>query len=205
MGRLTGRGMRLVGVLWGVLMLAGCATTGQRINPLYQPMVYASGGSGKVVLVAREGRAPLSQNVPVRWVLGSVVTEGGTKSGEITSDIAPADLLLDALEQELSAAGYTVSVAGVLPPDVPQGIEITKVTITIKEVSSVLKAEANGVVGLSADIWKKGTLVDRVSFESRNSDFAVKDRDLLLPSILLKGLQNVMKQAVPVIIKSLGK
>ena len=204
MTRSVAKGIRLAVMAAGLLVVAGCATPSQRINIIYQPVANASGGRGNVVLTARDSGASSAQGT-VRWVLGNITSEESGTVGEITSATAPADLVLDALRQELFRAGYTVNLAGTMPADVPQGIDLTKVTVTLKETTSILKVEANSQVAVSFGLYKKGVLVDKVTFESRNSDFAVKDRGLLLPALLQKGLQNVMKQAVPAIITSFGK
>ena len=43
----------------------------------------------------------------------------------------------------------------------------------------------------------------KIDYESRYSDFAVKDRESLLPDILQNTMQDLMKRAVPDLIKEL--
>ena len=57
--------------------------------------------------------------------------------------------------------------------------------------------------GCSVELWKNGRKFRKLDYKSLLSDFAVKDRDLLSPTLLQKSLQEVMKQSVPEIIKAL--
>ncbi|RII26824.1 MAG: hypothetical protein CXR31_10495 [Geobacter sp.] len=205
MARFVMKGVRLASVLAGLLFAAGCATTDQSVNMLYQPVISGSRGTGDIVLAVREGTSRAGHNPALRWVIGSIASSDGEKTGEIVAANSPGDMMLDALQQELTAAGYTVSVADALPPGVSRGVDVTKITVELQETPTLLKLAAKCHVKMTADLVKNGNVVDKVSFESRYADVAIKDRDLLLPAVLQKGLQNVMKQAVPAIITSLGK
>jgi hypothetical protein len=54
------------------------------------------------------------------------------------------------------------------------------------------------------ELWKNGKKFKKLDYEAQKSDFAIKDRDLLLPNILQNTLQDLMKQAVPDLIKAMG-
>jgi hypothetical protein len=76
--------------------------------------------------------------------------------------------------------------------------------LDLEEVSSIIKAEGSSRLIFSLELWKNGKKFKKSNYESRTSDFAIKDRDLLLPAILQNSLQDLMKQAVPDLIKELG-
>lgn len=189
-----------VGLLFA-LLVAGCATTNQKVTVLYQPVVHDGTGAGELYL-AGTGRS--AGHADIQWVVGTVKNSDEEPVGDIVSPIASADLVTDAFKQELAAAGYTTNLVGSLPQGTAKGIVVTGADIHLEEVSSLIKAEGTSRVKVSVEVWRQGRVVKKLAYEERISDFAVKDRDQLLPTILQKALQEIMKQAVPEIIKVLG-
>jgi len=53
------------------------------------------------------------------------------------------------------------------------------------------------------EIWVKGVKTNTLSFESRFSDFAVKDREQLHQDVLQKAFASAFKRAIPAIIAQL--
>ncbi len=181
-------------------VMAGCATS-RKVTLLYQPVVHDGKGAGTLHLAA----APEASNrADIQWVLGTVKNDDGESVGDIVSPIAPVDLVTDALRQELSSAGYTVSTDGSLPPGAAKGVVVTGVEIHLGDVASLVKEEGSSRVKISLELWKNGEKTRKFTYESSFSDFAVKDRDQLLPTILQKALQGAMERAVPEIITVLG-
>jgi hypothetical protein len=185
-------------------MTAGCATLDQKVTLLYQPVVKAAHGTGEVYLATAKGDAWEGKPGAIQWVVGKVKEDSSGEVGEIVTPVAPGDLVLDAFNQELTAAGYRIIQVSALPPGVTKGIVITGTTLDLEEVSSIIKAEGSSRLIFSLELWKNGKKFKKSNYESRTSDFAIKDRDLLLPAILQNSLQDLMKQAVPDLIKELG-
>lgn len=182
-------------------LVMGCATASQKVTVLYQPVVHDGTGTGELYLAGATGSAG---HADVQWIVGTVKNNDGEQVGDIVSPVAPADLVMDAFRQELAAAGYTTKLVGSLPQGAAKGIVVTGTDIHLEEVSSFIKAEGTSRVKVSVEVWKQGQVVKKLAYEARISDFAVKDRDELLPTTLQKALQEIMKQAVPEIIKVLG-
>ncbi len=179
-----------------VALTAGCATN-RKVMMLYQPTVHDGRGTGTLHLAA----APeAGGRTDIQWIVGTVKNDDGEPVGDIVSPIAPVDLVTDALRQELSSAGYTVSTDGSLPPGAAKGVVVTGVEIHLGDVASLVKEEAKSRVKISLELWKDGAKIRKFTYESSFSDFAVKDRDQLLPTILQKALQGAMERAVPEII-----
>jgi hypothetical protein len=178
-----------------------CATANLKVTVLYQPVVHDGTGAGELYLAGAGGSA---SPAGVQWILGTVKDSDGEPRGDIVSPIDPADLVMDAFRQELAAAGYAVSTVSSLPSGGAKGLVITGTDIRLDEVSSLVKAEGTSRVKVSLEVWNQGQVVKRLSYEERLSDFAVKDRDQLLPTILQKALQEIMKQAVPEVVRALG-
>jgi hypothetical protein len=186
------------------MLTTGCATTSDRkVNLTYEPMLHASGGSGDLYLAKVAEPATTSENQAVQWVLGTIKDSDGKKLGNVVTDTLPADQLLQAFSKELKAAGYTVIPVKDIPVTAVKGISLSSMVITLDEVSSLAKVDAKSSVRVSADVWRNGSKVTKLSYETVNSDMTITGRDQFLEKILQKSLQNLMEQAVPALIKTL--
>jgi len=204
MATLTERLFHLIAAVLLVLVVAGCATTADRkVTLLYEPTVHAAGGSGELYLAKEAEPAPSGANQAVQWVIGSIKDRDGNKTGSIVTDTMPVDLVLQAFSAELKAAGYTVVPVSEVPPKAVKGISLGNVVITLDEVASLVKAEAKSSIKVSAEIWRDGNRVTRLTYETVNSDMTVTGRDQFLRETLGKALQNLMREAVPALIKVL--
>ena len=184
-------------------MVAGCASLDQNVTLLYQPVVKAAHGTGDVYLATAKGEAWEGKPGAIQWVVGKVEDSRSGREGEILTSVSPGDLVLDALKQELTAAGYRTIWVSTLPPEATKGIVITRTDLTLDEESSIIKADGSSRLTTSLELRKNGKKFKKIDYESRNSDLAVRDRDLLLPNILQNTMQDLMKQAVPDLIKEL--
>ncbi len=183
--------------------LCGCATLDQRVNPAYKPVAAAQGGGGPLALTTT-GLSPAYKDRPVLWIVGTVKNGDGEKMGNLTSQRSSEELLRDAFEQELAAAGYTVSQDAGRPEAAAKAVNISRVRLTLDEKQTLLKVEGACTVSVSLELWSKGAVVKRLEYESRFSDFAVKDREMLMSTVLRTTLQNLMTRAVPEIVAVLG-
>lgn len=182
---------------------AGCATVDRKVNVLYQPVVHGTGGSGDLYLAVTAGQAGLSKTTAVQWIVGKVKNTDGDKTGDIVTTTAPGDLVLDVFKQEFAVAGYKVIPVDALPQEVAKGLDVTGITVELEETASLIKSEEVCRLAVSVELWKNGRKFRKIDYKSTLSDFAIKDRDLLTPMLLQKSLQEVMKQAVPEIVKAL--
>jgi hypothetical protein len=173
------------------------------VTLLYQPVVKASHVTGDIYLATAKGEAWEGKPGAIQWVVGKVKDSRSGGEGEILTSVSPGDLVLDALKQELTAAGYRTIWVSTLPPEATKGIVITRTDLTLDEESSIIKADGSSRLTTSLELWKNGRKFKKIDYESRNSDLAVRDRDLLLPNILQNTMQDLMKQAVPDLIKEL--
>src|SRR5664279_1661090 len=96
--------LTLVMLMFALLALAGCATTDQRVNFLYAPSNYASGGSGDLYVVEPAGST--AKEITNQWILGKIIDSDGKQTGNIISPVRPDDLVANAFSMELKAAGY---------------------------------------------------------------------------------------------------
>jgi hypothetical protein len=185
-------------------LLAGCATVDRKVDVLYQPTVHGTGGAGDLYLSASGRQLAMAAKGTIQWIVGTVKNKDGDKIGNVVTGTAPVDQVMDALKQELSAAGYTVVPVDQPPQNAARGVDVAKVTIELDETSDLVKSDGISRLTVSIDLWKNGQKIRKLEYKSMLSDFAVKDRDLLLPKLLQKSLQEVMKQAIPEIVKGLA-
>lgn len=107
--------------------------------------------------------------------------------------------------KELLQAGYTVQVGKVVPQDAEYGLVLAASSLQLDETRSLVKAEADCRVSFSVEIWVKGAKTNTLSFESRFSDFAVRDREKLHQDVLQKAFASAFKRALPAIVEQLKK
>jgi hypothetical protein len=187
------------------VLIAGCATYDQKVTLLYQPVVNAVGGSGELYLAAAGGRAGTGKAGSVQWIIGKVKDTDGVQVGDIVTTVSPNDMVLDAFNRELKVSGYRVTQVNTLPEGVSKGVVISSIDMNLEEVVSIVKVEGQSRLTVSLELWKNGKIFKKLYYQTGFSDFAIKDRNTLLPTTLQKALQELMKQAVPEIIRQIGK
>ncbi len=188
-----------------VALLSGCATCDQRVTMLYQPAANAAGGSGEIYLAPAGLRPEASNSEGVSWVIGNVKYDDWRQSGNVLSSVSPNDMVLDALNSEFTHAGYKVMEVNSLPADVGKGIFVSLSNMKIDEESSVIKCQASCNISVSLDLWKNGIKLKKLDYQSKYSDTALSlDNMTFLQTLLQNALQDVMKQAVPDIIRQMG-
>ena len=187
-----------------MVIFAGCATTPPPVSILYSPSAVARGGAGVLFLKASNKRpVPTKEDQGIRFVIGKQMDSNGMITGEVLSVNSQEDMMLDALKQELTAAGYSVETGTKMLPGVPKGLDLTAVQVTLSETTSIPKIQAEGTVKVSLDVWKNGVVVKKLSYASKVSDTSVINRDLLPGELIEKGLHSVLSQAVPDIVSAL--
>lgn len=174
-------------------VLSACAPTDLVLKPSYQPASEIKGAGGTVLLVSNlDGMTGLGR---VQFIYGEVKDTDGRVKGNVVSSVAPATLVRDALQQELLRAGYTAQIVAGLPKDVQQGVVLTGAMVSLDEVTSLVKIEAECKVQVVLELWKNGALVRKLTYGKNVSDFAVRDREKLHQQLLQKALGAVMKDA----------
>lgn len=178
-----------------LITLSACAPADLVIKPTYQTTGEAKGAGGQLFIVSALD-SQKSAVERVQFIYGEVKSSDGKIKGNVISQVPPATLVRDALQQEMLKAGYNVQVSTAFPKEFDQGLLLTAATVSLDEVSSIVKNEAECKVSLSLEVWKKGTLVRRLSYGKSVSDYALKDRDKLHQALLQKALGAVMKDAL---------
>ena len=184
-------------------MTAGCATVGdQRVDILYRSSANATGGSGDLYLV-QEAQAPSGGTTPIQWIIGDITNKDGEKVANIVTDMAPADLLASAFDQELKTAGYNVLHVDSMPGDAVKGLDLKSVSIKMEEKKSLIEVNATCRVKISVEPWRNGKAVNKLDYEAEYTDSSVTDRDEIVSKTMAKALQTIMARSVPDIIKTL--
>jgi len=175
-------------------LMTGCAAVDQNVNFLYQPTAFGKGGAGDIYL--SQNIQPASGRPSVQWVIGETRNSADENSGNIVTDRAPVDIVMDAFTQELKAAGYNVIAVDALPAGVAKGIRLESVSIKMEEVDRVYKVDANCSVKVSIEPWRNGSATKKLSYESSYTDSTFLDRDMILLKALQTALQELMARAV---------
>jgi hypothetical protein len=201
MGRLSVvDGMLLIIV---TVMLGGCVAGDLHIKPDYRSFGDQKAVTAKVTLASPVESGSQISAGQVQWIVGEVKNSDGTVRGNIVIPVSPATIVRDALQQELQKGGYQVqAVMGTLPAGTESGLVLSAVSLHLDETGNLIKAESECRVSFSVEVWKKGAKVNTLSYEARYSDFAIKDRDKLHQAVLQKGLESILKRAVPELIKA---
>lgn len=213
-------GIVLVGMLLS-LTVAACAIADQGGSWRYEPTFHAGGGTGEIYLAAHAGqyspiaggaklrirgipkartKARISNAIAQRWVIGRVENSKGQELGAIVSPMATDALLLDALEKELSAAGYRVKVVDKLPKGVGKGVALTRVSVKMDEVLGRVTTDGTCKISLGIDLWENGALVKTLTYDTIFSDFALSERNQIQETILRGALNDLMNKAIPDVI-----
>ncbi len=204
-------------------MFAGCATTGRNASLRYKPVVAAGGGSGVVFLSLNgspwrdpQERRPsrlmrrleqVSFRPRKKTAVPPMITVVNVKSGygrTIAKRVMPVysgDLLVDALKQELSAAGYTVLLVEKLPKNAGTGIDISSVYANLEQNSALLTLDGRCHLQIKVDMWRNGAKHASHEYATTVSDYSIVNQSLLHEELMLKAVQNIMRKAVPDIYK----
>jgi uncharacterized lipoprotein YajG len=192
--------LTLVMLMFALLALAGCATTDQRVNFLYAPSNYASGGYGDLYVVEPAGST--AKETTNQWILGKIIDSNGKQTGNIISPVRPDDLVANAFSAELKAAGYNAMASVKSPSNATRIVLLNSLNLEMKEVASYVKAEVNCSLKISLGLMKNGKLIKTLDYEAGNKNTVVTDKATLIDDILRTTLKDIMKQAVPEIVRS---
>lgn len=177
------------------LSASGCARYARNVSHLYDPVTMSKGGSGTLYIVTPADKQTKADDV--KWVIGIVKDDDGKKIDEVMSSKSAEELIQDALTQELRRSGYTVVATASRQPDQVKTVELTKVDLALEQISDIADLKASCRISVSLDVYKKGQLVKKLQYESKNSDRSIKDRNLLAGKVLQDALQSAMQKAVP--------
>jgi len=176
-------------------MLAACAPADLVLVPSYAAVGEHRGGGQLVLGVATVGPGAPGGVEREQFVYGEVRTTDGKIKGNVLGPVAPAMLVRDALQQELAKSGYDVRFDSALARQAERGVVLTVSSLSLDEVASLVKIEAECKVQLVLELWQQGTLLSRLTYSKTLSDFAVRDREQLHQKVLQKTLATVMQAA----------
>jgi hypothetical protein len=176
--------------------LAACAPADLVLVPKYRT-VGEHKGAGQLVLGVATGGPGVTGGVErEQFVYGEVRTTDGKIKGNVLGPVAPAVLVRDALQQELITSGYSVQFdTAAAARQAERGVVLTMSSLSLDEVASLVKIEAECRVHLVLELWQQGKLLSRLTYSKTLSDFAVRDREQLHQKVLQKTLATVMQSA----------
>lgn len=180
-----------------LLIMAGCAPIEKRVDLTYERIANATGASGEIFVaqpVMKQKLAPLPSGK-------QIIGKAGDADIVVRED--PANWVLSALKQELSAAGFDVMTVAALPADVSKGLQTTVVTLSAGQSSNVLTVTTVTDLRLQVQLWKNGRLVNTLTAAAQDHEEGVDRSSDPIRQALEKTLQRAMQELLPDVIKNL--
>ncbi len=194
----TGKLLLLISLLIITAFSSGCVRYAKDVSILYEPITTVRGGSGTLHLVSAADQQTKVDNI--KWVIGTVKNDENKKIDEILSTTSATEIVKDAFNQELRRTGYSVLSVTSRPADSAKLIDLTSVDVKLDQLSDIADIKATCTLVISMDIYKKGQLVKKLQYQSKSSENAIKDRDLLANRVLKEAIQSALQKAVPDVI-----
>jgi len=211
---------------WCAVTFAGCASLPQK-EPLQHRAAGNETGRSGVVYLALKGNdwsdspgmkpLPLSKNLSSLKVLprkkviipqkiSIVEVEAGHRIAvaKVVMPVYSGDLLIDALRQELTTAGFTVRLVRELPGTVGSGIVISLISADLRQASGLFILEGSCHMQMEVDVWQNGTRAYSQRYASKVSDYAFTNRDQLLLKLMMMATKNIMSESMPEIVTKLS-
>jgi len=195
--RLTRRALPFLSLFIVLFIATGCAPLEKRVDLTYGSSVNATGGSGQIFVAQPVMKQDLAALPSGRRIIGKA---GDT---DLVIGESPADWLLSALVQELSAAGYDAKTVSALPTGVSKGVQATVLALSANQSSSVLTVTTATEVKLEVQLWKNGQLIKTLTAGARDQEEGMDRSSEPIRLALEKTLQRALQELVPDIIKSL--
>jgi hypothetical protein len=111
----------------------------------------------------------------------------------------------NAFSTELKAAGYNAMASVKSPDNATRIVMLNSLNLEMKEVTNFVKAEVNCSLKISLGLMKNGKLIKTLDYEAGNKSTVVTDKATLIDDMLRTTLKDIMKQAVPEIVKNFEK
>lgn len=200
---LTMRGCFLA-TLCFVAFLSGCATIDQKIVLGYAPVDRPLGRQSGELTITRSESSTAPRNSRGEWIVGSINNVHGVHQANVLADQNLGEWVTDALLLELKHAGYSVRYATALPPNVPRGIVIGDVNISLNLNKETVKDEIRQELKFNVEIFMKGDKVKTFSVASRDSKTLLSASPEDLNKVMLQSLQDAMLQVIPEITSLTG-
>ncbi len=186
--------------LMALIFLGGCATYTRQVVLRYDPITTSRFGGGDLYLVNADLQPPTASGA---WSFGNTKNAEGVMLDTLWSGVSPAGLVQNALQSELNRTGYQVIPAKKVPDLYNKVVEITAATVNVDQVSNISRINASCTISVAFTVMKNGMPVRKLRYEAKGSDLAIKDRDRLAETMLRTTMQDVMKQAIPDMVRIL--
>ena len=180
-----------------LLLVAGCAPLEKHVDLTYERVATSRSASGEIFVAQPTMEQRLTPLPGGRQILG--------KSGDadIVIDTSPADWLLLAFVEELSAAGYNVKTVALLPPGASEGVLPSILILSAHQSSEVVAVTTQAEVKLEAQLWRNGQLLKTLTASARDQEEGMDRSSEPIRQALEKALQSAMRELLPGIVESL--
>jgi len=189
-----------------LVCLGGCAALDQKIGLNYaspeQALVKHTGN----ITVIRVDPKDASKNSRGEWIIGSLNNANGVHQADLLADRSPAEWISDALLIELRQAGYTANYADLLSATTVHALAITEIHVVLAIDKGIVSADTRQELKFNVEVLRNNDKLKTFSVAARDNrtlPFNASQADQ--EGIMLKSLQDAMRQIVPDIIALIDK
>lgn len=188
------------------LCLGGCAVIDQKIGLNYaspeQALVKHTGD----ITVIRVDPKDASKNSRGEWIIGSLNNANGVHQADLLADRSTAEWISDALLLELRQAGYTANYADSLSATTAHALAITDIHVVLALDKGVVSTDTRQELKFNVEVFRNSDKLKTFSVAARDNrtlPFNASQADQ--EAIMLKSLQDAMRQIVPDIMALIDK
>jgi len=180
-----------------LLIVAGCAPLEKHVDLTYEKLATSRSASGEIFVAQPTMEQRLTPLPGGRQILGKA------GDADIVIDKSPADWLLSAFVEELSAAGYTVKTVAALPPGASKGVKPAIFALSVHQSSELVTVTTLAEVKLEAQLWRHGQLLKTLTASAKDQEEDMDRSSEPIRQALEKALQGAMQELLPGIVESL--
>jgi hypothetical protein len=187
----------LLGMLFILASLSGCATVDQKIALNYSPINRTFGQHNEAVVVARIESTPFVRNTRGEWIIGSLNNVHGVHMAALLADSNQGEWITEALLLELKHAGYSATYKTPLPAGTIFGIQISNINAFMNVNRDLVSTEIKQELKFTVDLFLNGARIKSFAVASRtNQTVALTASEDENAMIMLQALQDAMQQVM---------
>ena len=190
----AGRPYSLFVAILCVALIPACASLEKKVDLTYGQVAPGAGNAGDVGLATPVFEKPLPGLPGGRLLLGTV---RGTTTIQIVTEDDPRLWIMNAVEQQLGAAGYTVRNIPALPASVDRGVLVRVRSLSSNQDSDVIVLTTNTDIALAVEVWKDGRLKKTLTASASSQDEGLDRSGEVVAASLRKNLTLTLQELMP--------
>lgn len=144
---------------------------------------------------APAGARKKPQRMPRKVSLVQVMNDRGQVVENVPAPFSSGEVVFETLKQELTEAGFRVTVVRELTGSVGRGIDVSFVASDLKQTSGLLALNGSCRLQVTLDIWQKGMKRQSQQYSASTSGYSVA-AGVPFDEIVAAAAQQVAEQAL---------